>query len=152
MLAEASGLDADELRQLYGTQSLRSGGATAVAEDQVSDHEFNQFGGCSSSSACATYKASSLDRRLAVSRSMPHAQISMQALPFAILDPIVHCVVLPLTVDFCGVPPARPVAGDAASATGGELTEQEKEDVACLEQLGVQWGMEAEPAEGQLAQ
>ncbi|KAK3252390.1 hypothetical protein CYMTET_38307 [Cymbomonas tetramitiformis] len=118
MLAEASGLDADELRQLYGTQSLRSGGATAVAEaDQVSDHEFNQFGGWSSSAACATYKASSLDRRLAVTRSMPHAQIS-----------------------------------DAASATGGELTEQEKDDVACLEQLGVQWGMEAEPAEGQLAQ
>lgn len=77
MLGEASGLDPDALRQLFGTQSLRSGGATAVAEaDQVTDFEFNQYGGWSSSAAAATYKASSLNRRLAVSRSMPHAQQS----------------------------------------------------------------------------
>ncbi|KAK3267228.1 hypothetical protein CYMTET_24206 [Cymbomonas tetramitiformis] len=43
---------------------------------QVSDFEFNQFGGWSSSAAAATYKATKLDRRLAVSRSMPHAQQS----------------------------------------------------------------------------
>ncbi|KAK3246759.1 hypothetical protein CYMTET_43721 [Cymbomonas tetramitiformis] len=77
MLGEASGLDPDALRQLYGTQSLRSGGATAVAAaDQVTDFEFNQYGGWSSSAAAATYKATNLNRRLAVSRSMPHAQQS----------------------------------------------------------------------------
>ncbi|KAK3259505.1 hypothetical protein CYMTET_31501, partial [Cymbomonas tetramitiformis] len=80
MLGDGSGQDPDALRQLFGTQSLRSGGATAVAAaDQVTDFEFNQFGGWSSSEAAATYKATKLDRRLAVSRSMPHAQQSRLA-------------------------------------------------------------------------
>ena len=82
MLGDGSGQEPDALRQLFGTQSLRSGGATAVAAaDQVTDFEFNQFGGWSSSEAAATYKATKLDRRLAVSRSMPHAQQSRLALP-----------------------------------------------------------------------
>ena len=94
MLGEAEGVDPDGLRELYGTQSLRSGGATAVAEaDQVSDFEFNQYGGWSSSAASATYKASSLDRRLAVSRSMPHARLSMPTLYFP-LFPSLHCFVV----------------------------------------------------------
>ena len=81
MLGDGSGLDPESLRQLYGTQSLRSGGATAVAAaGQVTDFEFNQFGGWSSSAAAATYKATKLDRRLAVSRSMPHAQQSRRPL------------------------------------------------------------------------
>eukprot|EP00854_Cymbomonas_tetramitiformis_P034544 gene34544-biopygen33039 len=63
MLGEAFGLDPEALRQLYGTQSLRYGGATAVvAADQVTDFEFNAYGGWSSSAAAATYKAVSLNR------------------------------------------------------------------------------------------
>jgi len=77
MMGEASGQDPDQLRALYGTQSLRSGGATEVADaDQVSDFQFNQYGGWSSSASSATYKATKLDKRLAVSRSMPHARES----------------------------------------------------------------------------
>ena len=77
MMGEASGIASEELQCLFGTQSLRSGGATEVADaDQVSDFQFNQYGGWSSSNGSATYKATKLDRRLAVSRSMPHARES----------------------------------------------------------------------------
>ncbi|KAK3236126.1 hypothetical protein CYMTET_53732 [Cymbomonas tetramitiformis] len=73
MLGDGYGLDPEAIMQLmYGpTQSLRLGRATAVAAvDRVTDFEFNQFGGWSSSAVAATYKATNLDRRLAVSRSI----------------------------------------------------------------------------------
>ncbi|KAK3251826.1 hypothetical protein CYMTET_38852 [Cymbomonas tetramitiformis] len=74
MMGEAVGIAGEELRCLFGTQSLRSGWASEVADaDQVSDFVFNQYGGWSSSNSSATYKATKLDRRLAVSRSMPRS-------------------------------------------------------------------------------
>ena len=63
-----------DFRKEFGTQSLRSGGATAVAAAGVDSRMFQRHGGWRSTGCMNLYIKDSLEARLAVTRALPYAK------------------------------------------------------------------------------
>ena len=67
-----TGIEPDDVQKLFGTQSLRSGGATQIIRKNVDFRLFMQHGAWHTAAAAHRYIEDSLDTRLSVTRAMQY--------------------------------------------------------------------------------